>query len=64
LRLDDAERGLVIERLAGAGVFGGATYDGVVALEAAAHGRTLLTLDERARGTYQRLGVAFRVIAA
>jgi hypothetical protein len=32
------------------------------ALEAAAHGRTLLTLDERAQSTYQRLGVPFRVI--
>jgi hypothetical protein len=48
--------------LAGAGVFGGAGYDGLVALEAAAHGRTLLTLDERAQSTYRRLGVPFRVI--
>lgn len=63
LRLDDAERGLVLERLAGAGVLGGASYDGLVALEAKAHGRTLLTLDERAQATYQRLGVAFRAIA-
>jgi toxin FitB len=62
LRLDDAERNMVLERLAGAGVFGGATYDGLVALEAAAHGRTLLTLDERAQDTYRRLGVAFRAI--
>ncbi len=52
----------VLERLAGAGVVGGATYDGLVALEAAAHGETLITLDTRARSTYQRLNVAFNVI--
>jgi hypothetical protein len=54
----------VLGRFAGAGVFGGASYDGLVALEAAAHGRTLLTLDERAQVTYQRMGVSFRVITA
>ncbi len=64
LRLPDDQRTAVLERLAGAGVFGGASYDGLVALEAAQHGHVLLTLDERARLTYQRLGVAFRVINA
>ena len=64
LRLDEGERGCVLGRFAGAGVFGGASYDGLVALEAAAHGRTLLTLDERAQVTYQRMGVSFRVITA
>jgi predicted nucleic acid-binding protein len=62
LRVDDAGRHAVVETLAGAGVFGGASYDGVVALEAKAHGRVLLTLDERAQSTYQRLGAAFRPI--
>jgi hypothetical protein len=64
LRLADADRGLILERLSAAGVFGGASYDGLVALEAAAYGRTLLTLDQRAQSTYQRLAVAFRPIAA
>jgi toxin FitB len=64
LRLDDAEASALLERLAAAGVFGGATYDGLVALEAEAHGRVLLTLDERAQVTYRRLGVRFDVIAA
>jgi hypothetical protein len=64
LRLDDADRGVVLETLAGAGVLGGASYDGLVALEAKAHGRTLLTLDERAQSTYQRLDAAFNVITA
>jgi hypothetical protein len=63
LRLGDTERGSLLERLAAAGVLGGATYDGLVALEAVAHGLTLLTLDERALSTYRRLGAPFRVIA-
>jgi hypothetical protein len=44
-------------------VFAGAAHDGLVALEAAAHDRVLLTLDQRAIATYQRLGVPFRLIA-
>lgn len=62
LRLGDAQRTRVLQTLAGAGVFGGAGYDGLVALEAKAHARTLLTLDERAQYTYQRLGAEFTVI--
>jgi predicted nucleic acid-binding protein len=62
LRLDDAARALLVPRLAAAGVSGGAAYDGLVALEASAHGRTLLTLDRRAQATYQRLGIAYRAI--
>jgi toxin FitB len=46
-----------------AGVAGGASYDGVVALEAAAHEQTLLTLDQRAQDAYRRLGTAFTVVA-
>lgn len=64
LRLDHADRHQVLETLAGAGVLGGASYDGLVALEARAHARTLLTLDERALTTYRRLGADFTVIAA
>lgn len=64
LRLPDARRNVLLTTLASAGVLGGATYDGLVALEAAAHGRTLLTLDRRAQDAYRRLGVPFRVIAA
>jgi hypothetical protein len=57
----DARAGL-LETLAGRGVFAGASYDGLVALEAAAHNHTLLTLDERAQNTYRRLGIEFRVV--
>jgi toxin FitB len=59
LRLDDEPRASVLSTLSAAGVLGGATYDGLVALEARAHGEVLLTLDVRATATYQRLGVAF-----
>jgi hypothetical protein len=60
LGLDD--RAALLTRLAGAGIFGGASYDGLVALEAGEHDHTLLTLDERAQQTYQRLGVPFRAL--
>lgn len=59
LMLDARRRQSAIEDLAAAGVAGGAAYDGLVALEARAHGHSLLTLDIRATGTYQRLGVEF-----
>lgn len=64
LRLDEADGRVLLERLAGAGVFGGATYDGLVGLEASTHGHALFTLDARAQLTYRRLGVPFTVIAA
>ena len=64
LTLPGAERRHLVDSLARAGVFGGATYDGLVALEAAAHDSVLLTLDQRAQGTYRRLGVSFRDIVA
>jgi hypothetical protein len=57
------DRDALISRLAQAGVVGGASYDGLVALEAAAHDRPLLTLDRRAVETYQRLGAGHRIIA-
>jgi hypothetical protein len=62
LSLSSAERGEVPATLAGAGVAGGAAYDGLVALEAAAHGETLLTLDRRAQVTYRRVGAPFLTI--
>jgi hypothetical protein len=64
LGLDRRRRGRLLATLAGAGVLGGASYDGLVALEAAAHGEELLTLDRRAHATYQRLGVEFGLIGA
>jgi toxin FitB len=62
LRLSEGDRAGLIERLAGASVFAGASYDGLIALEAHTNGQTLRTLDERAQATYRRLGVAFEAI--
>jgi len=55
LRLSDSDLGTLVETLAGAGVSGGASYDGLVALEAHAQGRALLSLDQRAQEIYRRL---------
>lgn len=63
LRLPDHERAGLPETLALAGVAGGASYDGLVALEAVAHGHDLLTLDSRAQDAYRRLGARYAVIA-
>ena len=62
LRLPDADRAALLGTLAAAGVFGGASYDGLVALEAHAHGRALLSLDHRAQATYRRLAVPFETV--
>ena len=63
LRLSARHQRALVSVLSDHGVVGGATYDGLVALEAGAHGQTLLTLDRRAEGTYRRLGVPFRSLA-
>ncbi len=62
LRLSDPDRRAVLQTLASAGVVGGASYDGLVALEARSHGRTLLTLDQRAQDTYRRLSAPLQLI--
>ena len=60
LRLSARDHRALVSVLSDHGVVGGASYDGLVALEAGAHGETLLTLDRRAAETYRRLGVSFR----
>lgn len=62
LALPARQRARLARTLAEAGVAGGSSYDGLVALEAAAHGHELLTLDVRAAETYRRLGVTFRAL--
>jgi predicted nucleic acid-binding protein len=47
------------KRLADAGVSGGATYDGLIALTALEHDLELVTRDRRAQRTYRALGVRF-----
>lgn len=53
---EDAAR-RIPQILAEAGVFGGAVYDGLVALTALHHDLPLATRDRRARPTYAALGV-------
>jgi predicted nucleic acid-binding protein len=53
----------LVHRMAVSGIGGGAAYDALVALTAAAHGNELRTRDRRAERTYQRLGVAYRLVA-
>jgi hypothetical protein len=64
LELGASDRAELPRTLAAAGVSAGAAYDGLVALQAAAHEHELLTLDQRAVATYRRLGVRFRFISA
>ncbi len=57
LTLTDEIAANVPELLAGMGIAGGAVYDALVALPAAARGATLATRDARARSTYEAVGV-------
>jgi predicted nucleic acid-binding protein len=50
-------------RLAEAGIGGGATYDGLIALTALEHGLELLTRDKRAVRTYRALDVVYRLFS-
>jgi predicted nucleic acid-binding protein len=52
----------LIEVLVDRGISGGASYDAVVALVASDAGATLVTLDQRARATYERMGAATRFL--
>jgi predicted nucleic acid-binding protein len=49
-------------RLAAAGVSGGATYDGLIALTAVEHDLELLTRDRRAVRSYRALNVRFTLV--
>ena len=50
-------------RLAAAGISGGATYDGLIALTALEHDLELISRDQRAARTYRALGARFRLLA-
>jgi len=51
-----------LDTLAAAAIFGGASYDGLIALVARAAGAALLSLDKRAAATYRKLGVDFELL--
>ena len=61
--LAGSEVAALVARLVTAGVSGGATYDGLIALTAAEHGLVVLTLDRRAVPTYRSCGAAFELIS-
>jgi predicted nucleic acid-binding protein len=50
--------------LAAAGISGGATYDGLVALAAKEHGATLVSRDARAEANYRRIGATVLMLPA
>lgn len=52
----------LVSTLAGSGIPGGAIYDALVATTARHHHRLLLTLDRRARATYDAVGVRFEAL--
>ncbi|MEX1295123.1 MAG: type II toxin-antitoxin system VapC family toxin [Candidatus Limnocylindrales bacterium] len=58
----DCLRGLVPE-LVELGITGGASYDAVIAITTREHDGELLTLDARARRTYELVGVKARLIS-
>jgi predicted nucleic acid-binding protein len=51
-----------LQALAAAAISGGATYDGLVAATAVETGLPLLTLDRRARRTYEAVGADIRYL--
>ena len=63
LQVPARERRRMLDGFAGAGVAGGASYDGLVGLEARANEQMLITLDRRALETYRRLDVPARLLA-
>lgn len=50
------------DRLAAAGISGGAVYDALIGLAAAEAGVVLVTADRRALETYRRVGAAVRLV--
>jgi predicted nucleic acid-binding protein len=63
LTMPRARTAKLVATLVDRDVAGGASYDAVVGLIAAQAGATLVTLDHRARPTYERVGVQVRLLA-
>ena len=60
--LDRAEYQRLIPRLVELSISGGAVYDALIATTAGAAGDLLVSCDRRAAQTYERIGIAFRLI--
>jgi predicted nucleic acid-binding protein len=58
----DEDGPTLIATLAERGISGGAAYDAVIGLVCQRANATLVTLDERARSTYERIGVRVRFL--
>ena len=54
----------LVSELAELGIAGGATYDALIAAIARDAGGTLVTCDQRARPTYERIGITVEYLAA
>jgi predicted nucleic acid-binding protein len=63
LTLDAGGHAGAPRRLAAAGISGGATYDGLIAMTALEHELELLSRDRRAARTYRTLGARFQLLA-
>ena len=64
LVLDEGQARDIPSQLADAGVRGGATYDGLIALTTKVNEATLTTLDAKASATYRLIGVDFELLEA
>ena len=64
LALAPASIATFIAELADLGIVGGATYDALIAAVARGAGAALVTCDQRARRTYERIGVAVEYLTA
>jgi toxin FitB len=62
LALEQDDYSSALGALASAGISGGATYDGLIALTARKYGLELISRDRRAARTYERLGAEFRLL--
>jgi predicted nucleic acid-binding protein len=60
--LDAADYRALVPRLVEIGISGGAAYDALIAATARAADDILVSCDRRAAQTYERIGVAFRLI--
>jgi predicted nucleic acid-binding protein len=61
--LDGADAAALIARIGEIGITGGAVYDALVGEAARVNARRLLTRDQRARRTYDLLGVDYEFVA-
>lgn len=60
--LSGAEQEVLLADLPRLGIAGGAVYDALVGATALKHGLTLHSLDRRAAGTYDAIGVDYKLI--